>query len=157
VWRAVLWYQGRSRVVPEWYQGRKGVQNAILSIANAYAARAFAVSRLSGQAALVAAWIVNGRMEERGVPRFLGRLRANGTKGASRTAPICSRVQRVVGEGLVTVFPPVGLDEHAIDLFEVHDAGLVAHRLDQRAQARVAGAPHQALAGANDECQGPRG
>ncbi len=39
---------------------------------------------------------------------------------------------------MVTVFPPVGLDEHAIDLFEVHDAGLVAHRLDEGTQAEIA-------------------
>ena len=35
-WRTVLWYQGRSRVVPEWYQGGKGVQSALLTIANTY-------------------------------------------------------------------------------------------------------------------------
>ena len=31
-WRTVLWYQGRSRVVPGYCQGRKGVPGAILSI-----------------------------------------------------------------------------------------------------------------------------
>jgi hypothetical protein len=36
-WRTVLWYQGTSRVVPEWRQGAKGVQTAVLNIANAYA------------------------------------------------------------------------------------------------------------------------
>jgi len=36
-------------------------------------------------------------------------------------------------EGLVTVFSPVGLDEDAVDLFEVDDAGLVAHGFDQAA------------------------
>jgi hypothetical protein len=34
--RTVLWYQGRSRVVPEWCRGGKGVRGAVLSIANAY-------------------------------------------------------------------------------------------------------------------------
>ena len=38
-WRTVLWYQGRSRVVPDWYQGGKGARTAILSIANTYASR----------------------------------------------------------------------------------------------------------------------
>lgn len=59
-----------------------------------------------------------------------------------------------LGEGLVTVFPPVGLDEHAVDLFEVHDAGLVADRFDERAQAEVAGATQESLPGADDENQG---
>ena len=31
----------------------------------------------------------------------------------------------------IAVFPPMGLDEHMVDLFEVGNAGLVAHRLDQ--------------------------
>jgi hypothetical protein len=35
-WQTVLWYQGRSRVVPEWCRGGRGVQEAVLSIANAY-------------------------------------------------------------------------------------------------------------------------
>ena len=56
--------------------------------------------------------------------------------------------------GLVTVFPPMGLDEHAVDLFEVHDAGLVADGFDERAQAQVAGAAQQAFAGADDQGQG---
>ena len=32
-----------------------------------------------------------------------------------------------LSDGLVTVFPPMGLDEHTVDLFEVHDAGLVTN------------------------------
>jgi hypothetical protein len=38
-WRTVLWYQSRSRVVPDWYQAAKGEQTTFLSIANAYAAQ----------------------------------------------------------------------------------------------------------------------
>jgi hypothetical protein len=39
---------------------------------------------------------------------------------------ICSRVQWVLlQERLVTVFSPVGLNEDAIDLLEVHDAVLI--------------------------------
>ena len=64
-------------------------------------------------------------------------------------------VQRTfLSNGLVTVFSPVGLDEDAVDLFEVHDAGLVADGFDQRAQAQVAGAAQKAFAGADDEGQG---
>jgi hypothetical protein len=38
-WRTVLWYHGRSRVVPWYCQGYKGVPGAVLSIANAYTSR----------------------------------------------------------------------------------------------------------------------
>ena len=31
----------------------------------------------------------------------------------------------------VAVLPPVGLDEHAVDLLEVNDTDLIAHRLNQ--------------------------
>src|ERR1022692_5329395 len=53
----------------------------------------------------------------------------SGKSGASRAARICSRdhrgpCTRLCGDGLVTVFSPVGLDENAIDLFKVHDAGV---------------------------------
>jgi hypothetical protein len=48
----------------------------------------------------------------------------------------------------------MGLDEHPVDLFEVHDAGLVADGFDERAEAQVAGAPQQAFAGAHNESQG---
>ena len=48
----------------------------------------------------------------------------------------------------------MGLDEDAVDLFEVHDAGLVADGFDERAQTQVAGAAQQAFAGADDEGQG---
>ena len=37
-----------------------------------------------------------------------------------------------LGERLVTLFPPVGLDEDAVGLFDVHDAGLVADGSDER-------------------------
>ena len=47
----------------------------------------------------------------------------------------------------------MGLDEHAVDVFEIDDAGLVAHGFDEGAQAEVAGASQQALAGADDQGQ----
>ncbi|MEI8288177.1 MAG: hypothetical protein WCH99_01790 [Verrucomicrobiota bacterium] len=40
-----------------------------------------------------------------------------------------------------------------VDLFEVHDAGLVADRFDERAEAQVAGAAQQTLARPDDERQ----
>ena len=48
----------------------------------------------------------------------------------------------------------MGLDEHPVDLFEVHDAGLVADGFDEGTEAQVAGAAQQAFAGADNECQG---
>jgi hypothetical protein len=51
----------------------------------------------------------------------------------------------------------VGLDEDAIDLFKVHDAGLVADGFDERAQAQIAGAAQETFAGTDDERQGFRG
>jgi hypothetical protein len=39
-------------------------------------------------------------------------------------------------------------------LLEVHDTGLGAHGLDERAQAEVAGASQESLAGADDEGEG---
>jgi hypothetical protein len=41
----------------------------------------------------------------------------------------------------------VGLDEDAVDLLEVHDAGLVAHGFDERAEAQVAGAAQSPFGG----------
>ena len=55
---------------------------------------------------------------------------------------------------MITVFSPVGLDEDAVDLFEVHDAGLVAHGFDERTQAEIAGAAQEAFAGTDDQGQG---
>jgi hypothetical protein len=43
-WQTVLWYQGRSRVVPEWYQVGKGARDAFLSSANAYVSHPRAIS-----------------------------------------------------------------------------------------------------------------
>src|ERR1017187_6306311 len=84
-------------------------------------------------------------------PRFW----SSGTSGASRAARICSRVQRVdLSEGLVTVFPPMGLDEDAVDLFEVYNAGLVADGFDERTQAQVAGPTQQSFAGTDNEGEG---
>ena len=51
----------------------------------------------------------------------------------------------------------MGLNEDMVDLFEVHDAGLVAHGFDERSQAQVAGAAQETFAGTNDERQGFRG
>jgi len=48
----------------------------------------------------------------------------------------------------------MGLDEHAIDLFEIDEAGLVTHRFDERTEAEVSGATQESLAGANDQGQG---
>jgi hypothetical protein len=45
------------------------------------------------------------------------------------------------------------LDEHLVDLFEVHDTSLVADGFDEGAQTQVAGATQQAFAGTNDEGQ----
>ena len=58
---------------------------------------------------------------------------------------ICPRVHLVLGEGLVTVFSPVGLGEHVLDLLEVRDAGLVAHRFDKGTQAEIAGAARKGI------------
>src|SRR5208282_1820849 len=41
-WQTFLWYQGRSRVVPEECRGAAGAARAILSIANAYATQPLA-------------------------------------------------------------------------------------------------------------------
>jgi len=68
-----------------------------------------------------------------------------------RAARICSRDQRgPLGDGLVTVFTPVGLDEDAVDVFEVHDAGLVADGFNERTQAQVAGAAQETFTRADD-------
>ena len=48
----------------------------------------------------------------------------------------------------------MGLDEDAVDLFEVHDAGLVADGFDERTQAEIAGAAQQAFTGTDDQGQG---
>jgi hypothetical protein len=75
-------------------------------------------------------------------------------------ARICSRDQRVAGvrgaleQWFVAVISPVGLNEDVVDLFEVDGADLVAHGLDERAQAEIARAAQQALGGANDEGRG---
>ena len=47
----------------------------------------------------------------------------------------------------------MGLDEHTVDLLEIHDAGLIPHGFDERAEAEIAGAAQQSLAGAHDEGQ----
>jgi hypothetical protein len=45
----------------------------------------------------------------------------------------------------------MGLDEHPVDLFEVHDARLITDGFNERAETEVAGAAQQAFAGTNDE------
>ena len=47
----------------------------------------------------------------------------------------------------------MGLNEYAVDLFEIDDADLVAHGFDEAAQAQVAGAAQEAFAGADDQGQ----
>src|SRR6266404_347376 len=87
------------------------------------------------------------------------RFCSNGTRAAWRAALICSRVQRVdatLDDGVVTIFPPVGLNEDPVDLLEIDDADLIAHSLDQRTEAEISGAAQQALGGADDEGQGVR-
>jgi hypothetical protein len=51
------------------------------------------------------------------------------TNGVDRAARICSRDQRGLAERVIAIFSPVGLDEHAVDVFEVHDTGLINERL----------------------------
>jgi hypothetical protein len=48
----------------------------------------------------------------------------------------------------------MGLNEDAVDLFEIDDAGLVADGFDERSQAKVAGAAQHAFAGADNEGEG---
>ena len=52
------------------------------------------------------------------------------------------------------VFSPVGLEQDAVDLFQIHDAGLVADGFQQRAEAEVAGATQEAFAATDDEREG---
>ena len=47
-----------------------------------------------------------------------------------------------------------GLNEHAVDLFEIDDAGLVAHGLDQGGEAEVSGPAQDSFAGSDDQGQG---
>src|SRR6266851_5757345 len=85
-------------------------------------------------------------------PRFCSKA----TSGTCRAARICSRVQRGEGsgeEGGVIVFPPMRLNQDVIDLLEINDAGLVAHRFNEAAQAQVAGAAQKPFAGADDQGQ----
>ena len=48
------------------------------------------------------------------------------------------------------------LDEHTIDLFEIDDAGLVSHGLNEGTQTKVAGAAQESFARANDQRNGLR-
>ena len=51
----------------------------------------------------------------------------------------------------------MGLNEDAVDLFEVHNAGMVSDGFDEGSQAEIAGASQQTFAGTDDEGQGFRG
>jgi len=52
------------------------------------------------------------------------------------------------------VLSPVGLDEHAVDVFEIDAAGLVAHGFNKGTNAEVASATQEAVAGAHDKGEG---
>ena len=58
-----------------------------------------------------------------------------------------------VGEE-IGVVAPVGFEQDAVDLFEVHAIGLVAHGFEQTGQAKVAGATQEAVGGADNEGEG---
>ena len=45
------------------------------------------------------------------------------------------------------------LDQDAVDLLEIDGAGLVAHRFEEGTQTKIACAPEQAFAGADDKRQ----
>jgi hypothetical protein len=47
----------------------------------------------------------------------------------------------------MVIFSPVRFNDDAVDLFDVHDAGLVADRFNERAQAQIAGAAQQPFVG----------
>lgn len=52
------------------------------------------------------------------------------------------------------VFSPVGLNEDAVDLFEIDGAGLVPDGFDEGADGEVAGAAEDSVPGAHDESEG---
>ena len=54
----------------------------------------------------------------------------------------------------IAVFAPVRLDKDAVDLLEIDGAGLVADGFEEGTQTKIACAPEQAFAGADDERQG---
>ena len=47
----------------------------------------------------------------------------------------------------------MGLDEHAVDLFQIDGAGLIAHGLDERGHAEIFGPAEQTFAGAHNESE----
>ena len=55
---------------------------------------------------------------------------------------------------MVTIISPMGLDEDAVDLFEIDGAGLVADSFDEGAHAQVARATQKAVTGTHDESEG---
>ena len=84
------------------------------------------------------------------------RFSRSAARSAIRASRIWARVHDGPGrlgwsEGLVTVFPPVGLDEDPVDLFQIDGAELVAGGLDERGDAEVLGPAQQTLARAHDE------
>src|SRR5439155_10540354 len=76
------------------------------------------------------------------------------SKGTSRTclaARICSRVQRgdgLGGDGGVTVFLPMRLNEDAVDLLEIKDGGWVAHGFEGGVKAKMGLGWQSTIAGA---------
>lgn len=46
--------------------------------------------------------------------------------------------ERDLEDANVTVFSPMGLNDHGVDLFEIDGAGLVAHGFDYGRQAEIA-------------------
>jgi len=47
----------------------------------------------------------------------------------------------------------MGLNQNAVDLLEIHDAGLVADGFDERAQAKITGPAQESFTGTDDQCQ----
>jgi hypothetical protein len=64
-------------------------------------------------------------------------LEQRGQRGQPGGADLFARQRVDLSDGLVTVFPPMGLNQDAVDLFEVHNAGLVANDFDEGSQAEI--------------------
>src|ERR1017187_8274794 len=80
------------------------------------------------------------------------RCTSSGVNAAFLAARICSRDQGGdLTEGCITVFSPMGLDEHAVDLLQIDAAGLVAHGFDEGSQTEIFRAAQEPFAGAHDE------
>jgi len=87
------------------------------------------------------------------------RASSRSSRSTFRAARICSRVHEgcvwggrgglVLGD--IELPPSMGLHEHAVDLFQIDGAGLIADRFDERRYAEIFCAPQQAFAGAHNE------